>query len=33
MSQEKPKTEPEKPPNFVLEMVEDDVRRGRTAAA
>jgi glutaminyl-tRNA synthetase len=26
MSQEKPKTEPEKPPNFVLEMVEADVR-------
>jgi glutaminyl-tRNA synthetase len=29
MSQEKPKTEPEKPPNFVLEMVEDDVRAGK----
>jgi glutaminyl-tRNA synthetase len=29
MSQEKPKTEPEKPPNFVLEMVEEDVREGR----
>ncbi|MGO9833373.1 MAG: glutamine--tRNA ligase/YqeY domain fusion protein [Polyangiaceae bacterium] len=29
MSQEKPKTEPEKPPNFVLEMVEEDVRAGK----
>jgi glutaminyl-tRNA synthetase len=29
MTQEKPKTELEKPPNFVLEMVEQDVRAGK----
>src|ERR1022692_3286583 len=29
MSQEKPKTEPEKLPNFVVEMVEEDVRAGK----